>query len=491
MFNYDNIADFRYNPFKSNPNDRYIPKMIGYGANPVETYTIDANGQISLFEFIQDNATSKTWARDATTGEVLSETTSSTPAKNQFSVCYEELGNGIVQFHSSRIDHSVQMKYYGLGTRPQRSTLKFQILGSTATKLVASSDSSAGSQEIANEIILTSEDAGIKINELIAELNTLSGGEIKFLEGTYNISTTIVGKENIVMTGSGDNTIFNNYAYYMMNLTNVENIIIRNMKLKFNAGMHAFFWSTNGGTYKGRKFQNIYAEAYDSLGNSPTYIFMDGVATNCIVIGNSAGSGSSILAFYNCDYSSNCYVTYCRTGFSGCNYIRGCSVVDQKQSGFPSYSGCQYSSNCYAYNGSGIGFDSCDNLTGSFAIGNSNYGIYNSDNISSCTSNSNTYGYVTCNNVSVCKAQSNSTDGFFNCDNVSSCFSNSNTADGFQDCENVMISESLNNVNGFDGCLAIGFNYSHGNSGSAYNASFADRAGTQAADDSSVGGYNG
>lgn len=489
-FNYNDFSDYRYNSFT----DEYSPKVIGFEESDAEEHVIPSTPPyiIQTYEGIQETTPWTTKVVIKETGETLTEVEKTVkPGKNKYRVNYDQLMNGQIEFNSFYKGKTAQLHYYGLGTKWQKSTLMIKLFGNGVTKVIASSDSSTGSQEMADQIILTTEDAGANINAVIDELDAIGGGEIKILEGTYNIQTTLVGKENIILNGSGFNTILNNYASYMINVTGLTNIMIKNMKFKFNAGVYAFVYSSDGGTFPGRKYNNLYVEAYNGLGDTPVYAFMDGIANNCIVIGNSVGAGSKLIAFYHCDYSTQCIVNYCKIGFLSSDYISNCNVENQKKSGESAYDNCDYSSNCQANNSLGIGFDTCNYLSNSYSLNGSNYGIYNCDNISSIYSRNNTYGFVSCDNINSSQAHGNSNDGFFNCNNVATSFAYQNTGDGFQDCENVTSCEANGNVNGFDGCKAMGFNYSHGNSGNNYHSSSSDRAGFQLCGDNADGGFNG
>jgi hypothetical protein len=438
MFNYDDIADDRYNPHKP-AGQRESPKAIGYGSNPTEKYTIDSKGQISLYEYIKELNPTKTYAKDLTTGEVLSETPSSNPSKNQFCPCYDERGNGIVQFHSSRIGHTVEMKYYGTGTRPQRSTLKFSILGSGYTKVVASSDSATGSQEIADEIILTTEDAGAKIKSLCAQLNAIGGGKIKILEGTYSCKTGITMSDFVDIDGSGYGTVLkragnNTYIIEMNPFCKVSNLRIDgNKSLYTGAGISNIFYTSH--------IDNVWVHDCNS---------------------------SNFQICYNV---SSCYSWNSNSlGFNGSKMITNCYSYNNSSDGFYD---CFQVSNCYAYNNGRYGFNENNNISSSYAYQNTDSGFYKCYEISANYSYSNSgSGFEQCYEISASRATSNSVDGFLDSENITSCKSVVNTG------------------NGFNGCKAMGFNYSTAN-GTNYNNCFADRAGLNAVDDTAAGGYNG
>lgn len=455
VFNYDDLDDLRYNPFTR----KYNPKIIGYDSSDPEERTIPSTSPfiIKLFHSPLQSVPSKMRITLKSTGEILKEVALGTPPANkQYAVCYDELGNGQILFNAGQAGQVVYINYYSLGTLHQRSTLKFSIFGGSTTKIVASSNSSTGSQTIANEIILTSENAATKLNDIIDELDALGGGEIKLLEGTFNITSfKVLFKENIIISGSGYNTIINCSTTTPFDMSGIENLWVRDCYIKYVSSVATFFYDS-GVTYsKNRRFDNIKLLAGDALGNYATNGFTYGQANNCIVIGNSGGATSALVSFYECHNSTGCFAKYFRKAFDNCNNISGCTGENQKApANFATFSGCKNISACYANTGTGNGFYSCRDVAG-------------------------------------CEAAGFSTDGFNLCKNVSACFANNNLTSGFQSCENVSNSEANGNVNGFKDCKPIGCNYSHANTGSNYNNCFADRAGTQAAQDTSAGGYNG
>lgn len=441
-FNYDDLADLRYNSFTN----EYSPKIIGYGSSSPEERTIPSTSPfiIKLFESPLQTVPLKTKITLKATGEILKEVAKgTTPANKQYAINYDERGNGQVLFNSGQAGQVVYINYYGLGTLHQRSTLKFQIFGSASTKIVASSNSPTGSQEIADEIISTGDDAAIKLKAIIDELNSIGGGEIKILEGTYNFDTRCLidsGKDNIRINGSGYSTIF-----------------FARSALSFQA-----IFRDDG---EGNIIENILIDC----NNKATTLAIKGnpYETQCknIKVINCAWT-----AIQSCYYIGQSFVDGALTGFSACAYMTKCRAENCTSNAF---SGNQQISNCVARNNSGIGFSSCFR-------------------ISECYSELNSTGFNNCTEISSSYAYDNTNNGFDGCDRISVSRAENNGADGFDSCENITSSYSVNNTgNGFDSCKAMGFNYSTGNSGSNYNNCFADRAGTQAAADTAVGGYNG
>jgi hypothetical protein len=139
VLTYAEIANLRYNSFT----EVFTPNLIGYGANDPEIRTIptDAPFIINLFEAIQENAPSTTEITVVSSGLKLVEVSkASTLANNEYQVNYDDLGNAQVQFGSNLAGVQVSIKYYGLGTNLQKSTLSTRLIG-VNTKMIASTDS--------------------------------------------------------------------------------------------------------------------------------------------------------------------------------------------------------------------------------------------------------------------------------------------------------------------------------------------------------------
>ena len=125
IFNYDDIADLRYNPFTNT----YTPKKIGYGIIPPEVRTVPTTApyQIKLFESPQENVPSTTAIETTVGGTPLREMSfNQTPASGEFRVCYDELGNGIVEFNAAQKGVQMNISYYGLGSLIQKTALIFE-----------------------------------------------------------------------------------------------------------------------------------------------------------------------------------------------------------------------------------------------------------------------------------------------------------------------------------------------------------------------------
>jgi hypothetical protein len=131
ILSYDEIVDLRFDPFANNGVGAFTPKQIGYGSNPTEDRTVDANGQVKLFEAPQLN-------RPSTTVITIGATTlreqgrSKALTADEFSVIYygtdlDAIGLGIIQFHPSRIGQQAKTKYFGLGHILQKISLDTRV----------------------------------------------------------------------------------------------------------------------------------------------------------------------------------------------------------------------------------------------------------------------------------------------------------------------------------------------------------------------------
>jgi hypothetical protein len=122
IFSYDNIIDLRYNPFTG----VYTPKKIGYGIIPPEVRTVPTTApyQIKLYEHPQENVPSTTNI-ETVGGTPLREVSfNQSPASGEYRVCYDELGNGIVEFNSAQKGVQMNISYYGLGSILQKTSFR-------------------------------------------------------------------------------------------------------------------------------------------------------------------------------------------------------------------------------------------------------------------------------------------------------------------------------------------------------------------------------
>jgi Holliday junction resolvase len=153
---YDDIEDVRYNPFTG----LWTPKLIGYGANPTEDRVIPVAAPylVKLYESPQENAPSTTRAVIGVT-ELQEVPITQTPASMQYRVCYDELGNGIVEFNSAQAGLTVKLSYYGLGHILQKLSLDTRVPASGNTSI-------AGVKTFTGSInIDTTEESNIEISK--------------------------------------------------------------------------------------------------------------------------------------------------------------------------------------------------------------------------------------------------------------------------------------------------------------------------------------
>lgn len=217
--------------------------------------------------------------------------------------------------------------------------------------------------------------------------------------------------------------------------------------------------------------------------------------TNCNVDTISSNSGN-VFAYNSCTKVTGCYanaisssagITY---GFYSCVNVSNCIGESISSSADHVYAfwTCTEISNCKA---TSIEHD------GSVASKNS-YGFYNCTDLSSCKStdiDTNgaggvNYGFSTCTQISSCYA-TNTKIGFVSCDQISSSIAISNSDSGFYLCNRINTSLSQNNtLYGFVTCKQLSTNRATGNGSGQYNASYADSGTSNAAADTASGGYN-
>lgn len=403
IFDYDNLADLRYNSFTN----EYSPKIIGYGSSSPEERTIPSTSPfiIKLFESPLQTVPLKTKITLKATSEILKEVAKgTTPANKQYAINYDELGNGQVLFNSGQAGQVVYINYYGLGTIHQRSTLKFSIFGGSTTKIVASSDSSTGSQTIADSIILTSEDFSTHIENIITELNAIGGGEIKILEGAYYQDTDLtIDKDNIKINGSGFNTkiISRGVTGVMIDASGANGTILENFMIDGDGKANTTGISGNGVE---TRCKDIKVYNCRNAGFSNCYH-----PVQCFVYGNNAQPNG----FTGCYRPTACYAERCGIGFYNCNYATSCESEYNYNHGFFN---CNYSSSCESRNNTKKGFHTCIGLTSCFAYSNAEDGYYNCDSIGYCTANANTgNGFDNCNSMGHNISYGNGTDYSASC----------------------------------------------------------------------------
>jgi parallel beta-helix repeat protein len=221
----DQIEDLRYNPFTNvwssvlKSERRLIPSTPPY--------------IIKLFEIPEEQAPSVTQIIVVSTSQTLIEDSKTTePINGHYRVNYDELDIGKIEFNAAQKSEYVDIQYYGRGSIYQKKVALIKLNGIN-TRLVASSDSDTQSQNVADSVILTGDDAGARLNTIIDEVNALGGGTIMVFEGNYNFSTTCNLKSNVNIIGQGYSTIFNQNAAinYILRINIQSNIKIQNLQI--------------------------------------------------------------------------------------------------------------------------------------------------------------------------------------------------------------------------------------------------------------------
>lgn len=499
ILDWDDISDIRYNPFTR----VYSPRMIGYGVISAERRTIPTTSPywVKLYEAPQENVPSSTRIVLVGTGETMREVSmTQTPANKEYRVCYDELGNGIVEFNANQKGLQIDCSYYGLGTVLQRQALATK-LEAQFTITLAANDSEASSKVSADYILSAGQDAGAQINTLLGLLGA-NGGEIKLFEGTYDVKTQIDMVANCTLSGSGKSTVLKR----MDAVVSIIDVNVNYVTLK------DFSIDGNKATYTGVNYAGIYGHQnpYASYINIRSYnnddfgFYYCFNVNNCLASGNTRGfsdcqyiSNSNSFSntgrgFYECDNVSNCRsLSNGSNGFENCNYIGSCFSYGNTLNGFFV---CALISASYARDNDVNGFLSSQQITGCQAYSNTADGFDSCLEITGCKSDSNVIGYESCEYVSSCLAESNSGDGFNGCISVSACKSISNGVDGYDGCYGVIMSRALSNTaNGFKDCVGCQHNNSVGNGTNwpgAGNQNFVDWSGGENAGDTSTGGWN-
>ncbi|MCA9324613.1 right-handed parallel beta-helix repeat-containing protein [Candidatus Saccharibacteria bacterium] len=126
---------------------------------------------------------------------------------------------------------------------------------STATKIIAASDSSQADKDAADTVV----DGTADESEINTALTAAAGGVVYLMPGTYNISSSVLVPSNTTLSGSGNNTVLfipnstsTNYAVISNSDTSGgnNNIVIASLKINGNR--------TNvTGTNQGIKFTKV------------------------------------------------------------------------------------------------------------------------------------------------------------------------------------------------------------------------------------------
>jgi hypothetical protein len=438
--NWSDIADIRYNPATG----VWTPQLIGYGSVTPERHTVDANGQIFLYEYIQQRIPSITNITDVVTPlNLLSEITSPNPGLGKYWVCYDELGNGTAQFHSTMIGKDVDVKYSGLGTRLQRNTLAYSITG-FPTVVLASTDSMMTSITNASQVISVGADAGAIINTWITTINAAGGGRLVMYEGTYNCATQIDLLSNCTIEGCGFATVLKRSAAtpYIISAVSVTNVGVKNLSLNGNKAVY------NTGALSGLTANN----------------------SQEIQVNN-------VMSYGNIQH-----------GFSNAYNMNNCASYSNTQNGFQA---CKHLTTCIAYSNTQAGFSSSYYISSSKSYSNTTYGFLNSYYISSSIASLNKKsGFSGCGYCSSSRSESNTEHGYITSTNISSCQANNNTSNGFDACTNLTTNRAESNTTyGFRECHRMGFNQATSN-GTNYYLSYADDAYDLICADNANGGFN-
>jgi hypothetical protein len=391
-FDFSQIVDSRYNPFT----DTYTPYKYGYDGNPFEVRTIPSTPPyiIKLYESPQLNIPSTTVVYDGP--DPLTEVSFlQAPGNGEFRVQYDAKGNGSIEFNSAQSGLGVSIAYYGLGTLMQKDTMQLKIVGSGASKVIASSDSSPGSQSIADEIIATGEDAGSKLNTIMSDLVTVAGGgSLYILEGTYNCSSSVDVQDKIDIRGAGYNTVF-----------------IR------SAAINSVFNSFAGRT---SNVSNLRVDGnksvYPATSSNGFYYFQGNSTLNTVWSENNGGDGI---------YFSHNIVN----SFASDNGVNG-------------FDTCLNLSNIVANNNGNAAMLLCRRVN-NFSISNGAIGVKESEQISNVyILGASTVGIDTCQEVSSCEVEVTPT-GYLNCDTVTGCYANNTSSYGYNGCKGMQQNRSL------------------------------------------------
>jgi hypothetical protein len=139
---YDDIVDFRYDPFANGGQGEFQPigigfASVGYGSKAAEVRQVPNSAPyvIKLYEVpYQLTASATEITKGATTFTEVSQ--SVTPSSNQYRVVYyDNLAMGEIQFNSAQAGEEVTIKYYGLGHTLQKISLDTRVQDSGNTTI--------------------------------------------------------------------------------------------------------------------------------------------------------------------------------------------------------------------------------------------------------------------------------------------------------------------------------------------------------------------
>jgi hypothetical protein len=234
----------------------------------------------------------------------------------------------------------------------KKSTLD-QILAPKDISLkLCSSDSPSYCKYGVTEIIDTGDDAGAIINGYIIILNALGGGEIKLMEGTYNLTTSILPLSNVNIIGSGYGTHIKRNIITLAQLINIGNkntfaINTSCIGIKFN--------NNPPDLTKNVKIINCWVNNNKSATTFTSAILLGTYIIGCICAENDAVSNT--YGFDSCKIVENCIAinniaTNNGYGYYGCTRVHNCTGTGNKTALFQgSYFSSDNSVACVAGNG--------------------------------------------------------------------------------------------------------------------------------------------
>lgn len=399
-YNWGNASNLRYNPFTG----IFTPLAI---AGESHIIPLIAPYHIYLYESpkFDDPSTVIITIGGVTLTEVPF---SQVPANNQYRVCYQALGNGIIEFNANQAGQTALISYYGLGTL--LSTQSITRNNGIPSVIVASSNSNTASQIMADYLIPVANDAGAVFNTAMTALTALGGGKLLVAEGTYNCTTTITMQSNITIEGTGYNTLFKRMANTtkVFDCTSAMYIILKNFLVDGNKASYATACSL---IYQS-VLTNFHLELY--LINSSQYGFF-----------NSSNLKNSIV--------SGCTTAGIKLGYR----VSGCKIHDN-----------------------GIGVDTGWIYSDCDIYDNTTIGISAVDQINNCiVQNNGTIGVSACTQISNILSQDNLGNGFDSCIGVINCNSKSNgvagTVYGYYACKKMQQNKgSLNRTATYNTCYA-------------------------------------
>jgi hypothetical protein len=311
--------------------------------------------------------------------------------------------------------------------------------------------------------------------------NTFGGGTVQLTNGAMIASATITMKSNVILRGVGNSTALkpkNSSVKTLIDFTTATGAIVSDLKVDGDGSNITF---DTAGT---SAINNMYIIDGKNIGTLKN-----------ISITNYSLQGTNGVTFF--------YIFYRALDISSC-------TVDGNKVG---NSGTASSL---------VGFLSCDNITMCSTSSNTSsdtnspiYGFQNCTNLSACSVIGNStagaggliLAFYICNNVSSCSLKDNETSGsnahiqgFTSCENMAACSSSDNITDSsniysFVACKRISVCSTLSNTTisgtkqGYLDCRSVQQCKSSGDS-TSYVTSYADSGTANACADTSDGGYN-